>query len=189
MFIAAASAAPRPILRIKHQLCLGRIVFNVLKRLSLVLGIAHVNVEVIFRPEGTPLAEQFVRKPSCVLLPPAHNLRHRNRPNFEQNVDMIWHDHPSAQLVASRLLGTAGLRAAAFPRKLPEIILNQFGDFRMTKVTIATPSVQVCFNQFAPLAVIFNPRKMLPFGTKPSRKTIGEMKGDELRQTRFVAMR
>src|SRR5436190_9224228 len=69
--ITKSRAAPRPIFRIKHQLRFRRIVFNVTNGLPLVLGIAHVSVEIILRPECAPFAEEFVRKPPCVLFPSA----------------------------------------------------------------------------------------------------------------------
>ena len=38
-------------------------------------------------------------------------------------------------------------------------------------------------------AAVLNIGEMLPLGTKRFRKTVDEMKGNKLRQSRFVAMR
>ena len=148
---------------------------NVVNRLSLVLGVAHENVEVIFRPKRALLSQQFIRKPSSVLFPRADNLRHRNSSHLEQDVDMVRHYHPRTQLIT-----VAG--------KLTEVVLDEFRYLSTAQVTLAAPFVQVSLQFRPPLSVIFNLGKMLPLGTKRFRKTIGEMEGHELRQSRFVSM-
>ena len=56
-------------------------------------------------------------------------------------------------------------------------------------MTLTPAFVEISFEQFPLLSVIFNLREIFPFRTKRFRKTVGEMKGDELRQSGFVAMR
>ena len=52
----------------------------------------------------------------------------------------------------------------------------------------ATPSVEIRSNQLPFLEVALNLGEMLPLRTSRFRKTVGEMKGDELCQTRLVAV-
>lgn len=55
-------------------------------------------------------------------------------------------------------------------------------------MTLTPASVQIRFNHLPLLPVVLNFRKMLPLGTEGHRETISEVKGDKLRQPRFVAM-
>ncbi|GEM_PF-4383449 len=56
-------------------------------------------------------------------------------------------------------------------------------------MTFASAFIQIRFNFRSPLAVVFDPGKMLPFGTKGGRKTVGETKRDKLYEPRFITMR
>ncbi len=56
-------------------------------------------------------------------------------------------------------------------------------------MTLTPAFIEIRFELFALLTVVLNLGEMLPLGTKRFRKAVGEMKGDELRQPRFVAMR
>ena len=57
------------------------------------------------------------------------------------------------------------------------------------QMTLTPAFVEIRFELFALLAAVLNLGKMLPLRTERFWKAIGEMKGDELRQSRFVAMR
>ncbi len=56
-------------------------------------------------------------------------------------------------------------------------------------MTFAPTFVEKRLNQLPPLPIVFNLCKMLPLGTEGNRETVREVKGDELRQLWFVAMR
>ena len=75
------------------------------------------------------------------------------------------------------------------PCKLPKIILNQPGNFRLLQMAFASSLVEIGFEFFPSLAVVFNLGKMLPLRTERFGKAAGEMERDELRQARLVAMR
>lgn len=102
---------------------------------------------------------------------------------------MVRHHHPRAQFVTRGVFRSAALRAAALPGILPEIIFDQFGDFGAAQMTFALAFVEIRFELFPPLEVIFNLGKMLPLRTKRFGKAVREMESDELRQSRFIAMR
>jgi len=75
------------------------------------------------------------------------------------------------------------------PCKLPKIILNQPGNFRLLQMAFASSLVEIGFEFFPSLAVVFNLGKMLPLRTERFGKAAGEMERDELRQARLIAMR
>ena len=56
-------------------------------------------------------------------------------------------------------------------------------------MALTSPFVEIRFDQFPLLSVVLNLGEMFPFGAKRLGKTVGEMKGNELRQSRLVAMR
>ncbi len=55
-------------------------------------------------------------------------------------------------------------------------------------MTFASTFVEIRFDQFALLTVVLNFGEMFPLGAEGSWKTVCEMKGDELRQPRLIAM-
>ena len=56
-------------------------------------------------------------------------------------------------------------------------------------MTLTPTSVQIRFDQFPLLTIVLNLGEMLPLGTQRFGKAVCEMKSDELRQARFIAMR
>ncbi len=56
-------------------------------------------------------------------------------------------------------------------------------------MTRAPAFVEIRLNQFPLFAVVLIFGEMLPLGAKRFGKAVGKMKGDELRQPRFVAVR
>ena len=57
------------------------------------------------------------------------------------------------------------------------------------QMTFAPSFVQIRFKLFPLLSVVLNLGEMLPLGAHRFGKAVGEMKGDELRQARFIAVR
>ena len=68
-------------------------------------------------------------------------------------------------------------------------LFDELGNLRPAQITFAPASVEIRFQLRATLLVILNFPKMLPFRAKRFRKRISQSKRDELRQSRFIAMR
>ena len=67
--------------------------------------------------------------------------------------------------------------------------VNELPDARITQMTFPAPAIQISFKLRAALSIIFNFEQCLPLGTKCAGICVCEMKGDELDQPRFIAVR
>src|SRR5580704_18849782 len=91
-------------------------------------------------------------------------------------MDMVWHQHPRPQFVTANC-------------ELTKVILNDLRYGNPAQATLPATFVQIRLHFCAPLAIIFNLRKMIPLRTKRLGKTVSQMKRDELREPRLIAMR
>jgi len=105
------------------------------------LIVPHEHIKVIFCPKRPSSSEQPICQPAGMPFPCPDNFRHRNRSDFKQNVNMIWHHHPRLQFVALGVI----VRTNFSKGMLHEIIFNQFGDFRATQMAFTPAFVQIGF--------------------------------------------
>ena len=70
-----------------------------------------------------------------------------------------------------------------------ESVFQQRSDVRPTQMAVASTSIQILFNLQPAFAVVLNPEHGFPFGTQCRREGISQMKGHELCEARFVAVR
>ena len=70
-----------------------------------------------------------------------------------------------------------------------EGVFHQRSDVRPTQMAVASTSIQILFNLQTAFAVVLNPEHGFPFGTQCRREGISQMKGHELCEAGFVAVR
>ena len=92
-------AAPRPILRRRHQHRLRWVVFDVSPRFGLMLAVTHESVPITHLSKPSLASENFVRLLGGEGFPRIHQLRHRHVLYVEEQVGMVRPDHPGAQVV------------------------------------------------------------------------------------------
>ena len=97
---------PRPLRSKRHQSCFDGILLDVSNDPPKVIFIPDKAIEVIFLPRGSRASaiEHFDSFPTGKPLPSLHDFAQRNLPNLNQNVNMIWHHHPSEQTIPNPVI-------------------------------------------------------------------------------------
>lgn len=140
------------------------------------LLVTHEGIPIAVLPEFTAPSQDLV----CLLggesFSSVQQLGHRHTENFEEEMNVVGHNHPRPQFIILSIPET-------------ERIFNDLCDFRSLEMASSPPLVQVSLQLNSPLTVVFDFQQRFPFGTQLFRERIGESKGDELNQPRFVAVR
>ena len=169
-------AAPGPVLRFANELRFHWVAFDVANCLGFVDARSHVSVPVIFGPEFAAPVQQLVHFVGCKFLPRLDNGAHGSLDNFEQDMDMVGHDHPGQQFIALVV-------------KEAESTLDNGSHFCAAQETFSPTTVEIGFDLPALLPVFIDFQQRLPLGAQCSREAVGQSEGDELRQTGSVAVR
>ena len=128
--IAEPRTAPRHSLRQRHELCLRRVVLDVSLRPRLMLAVAHVGIPLPFLPE-LPLAPQhLVRLLGRVTLPGIHQPPHGHGLHAKEQMDMIRHYHPGAEVVFH-------------PVTKSQRPFHQLGHLRPAEMTLPSPPIEI----------------------------------------------
>ena len=89
---------------------------------------------------------------------------------------VVGHNYPSTQVIPLRMMETQG-------------VFDQPPDVRPLQTTFAPALIQILFESQPAFTVVLDLEHRFPFRTQCCREAIGKMKGHELREAGFVAVR
>ena len=175
-----ASASPSPVVRVVDEARCHRVVFDVVADRFEVSLVSHIAVPVVWAPKPAGSTDMADRS-GGVPFPRLNHLRQRpGRRGFNENVDVVRHDHPAQQPVPFGISKEQG-------------VFDDACVLRVTKDTRSKPFVEARLNVLAALQtpLVFGQGFQLSVQLRQQllRKAISQMERDVLEDSGNVEMR